>query len=137
MKQMNEITLEHIRHLPSNGQVTESVQLPDDEQKKSWFFDRAVDAGLIEMANSPTKGWNINPTTVTSIIAILLFFGAICGWLWNVAYNQGIKDTETRQLMERLAIAEKEAKQAKDLSLSAASRAGHETEEDKKETKKK
>lgn len=68
--------------------------------------------------NNP-RGWSINPATVslTLIVAFLLISGA---------YYQGVRDTETRQLMDKLEKIEKTAQQAKDFSMSSAARLGHE-----------
>jgi hypothetical protein len=99
-----------------------SAAIPDEsstEEKRGWFFRRAVDLGVITMANSQPKppGFFINFSTVTVLITILVFFGGLSMWLWNVAYQKGVDDFEKKQILERLDKAEQEVKKAKDLQL--------------------
>lgn len=85
----------------------------DIEERVSWFRQRLIDLGVIEMATSTKPpGFFLNWTTVTGIIALCVFIGGIFMFAWNVAYQQGLKDAEMKTLQERLAIAEKKAEAA-------------------------
>lgn len=103
---------DNISLFPSRG-----VHKQEQEHRPSWIFRRLADLGVIGMTNTRAKGWHINPTTITTLIAILLFFGGICAWLWNVAYTQGSKDAEMKQRDAQIEQLQKEVKQAKDLQL--------------------
>lgn len=97
-----------------------SVEANEDstEEKRSWLFRRLVDIGVIEdMATPQPKGWNVNPSNITVLIGILLFFGTICGWLWNVAYKQGADDSDKKYILERLKEAEEKAARAERLQI--------------------
>lgn len=88
-------------------------------KRHGWFFRRFVDIGVIEMTSSrksPTAFY-VNYSTIGILITILLFFGGISTWLWNVAYQKGQDDLEKKQILQRLDDAEKEVKKAKDLQL--------------------
>lgn len=115
---MNEATTAKLYGLPRY----ESAGIPNEdstEEKRSWFFRRLVDIGVIEMANSQPKppGFYVNFSTITVLITILVFFGGLSAWLWNVAYQKGQDDLEKKQILERLDKAEQEVKKAKDLQL--------------------
>ena len=104
----------------------ESAGVPNEdstEEKRSWFFNRLVDGGVIEemAANPKPPGFYVNWTTVSGIILIL---SAIVGCFtytynatWNAAYQKGIDDAEKKVILERLEKTEQDAKKAKDLQL--------------------
>lgn len=103
---------------------------------RSWLFRRLVDLGVIDMAGSQNKGWNINPTTITTLIAILLFFGGICTWLWNQAYQKGVDDMEKKIILERLSKAEDDLRRTKALQeYTSGAQTAHKPEDDKNKKK--
>lgn len=129
---MNEAKATHLYGLPAY----KSQALPNEdstEEKRSWFFNRLVDIGVITMANSQPKppGFYINFSTITVLITILVFFGGLSTFLWSVAYQKGQDDFEKKQILERLEKAEQEVKKAKELQLYNQS-ANEEREKEKK-----
>lgn len=119
---MNEAKAATIYGLPRYKSQT--VQNEEStEEKRSWFFNRLVDGGVITMADSQPKppGFYVNWTTVSGVLLIL---SAIVGCFtytynatWNAAYQKGQDDAEKKIILERLQKAEDDVKKATQLQL--------------------
>lgn len=113
---------------------TSAIDETAPKKRRSWFFRRLLDLGIIEMAGSQTtKGWNINPTSITTVLALLTFFTVLCGYLWNMAYEKGKLDAQIIILQERLTAAEAEAKKAKEMQIYNSDRHDEPEKKNKKE----
>lgn len=110
MKQMSDAT-SNVIHLPT-------LQSETEDDRPSWAIAATNALGVTMPNSNQPRGWSVNPATVTLtlIVAFLLISGA---------YYQGVRDTETRELIDKLEKIEKTAQQAKDLSLSKAAQIGH------------
>lgn len=92
-------------------------------ERRTWFFNRLVDLGLIAMNDESPKppGFYINGTSVVGFLII----GAIIAGLffytywaaYQSAYQKGLDDAEKKAILERLNKAEQDVKKAKELQL--------------------
>lgn len=98
--------------------------LPNEgPELRRWWLLRVTDRVGITMATLNDKnpnGWSINPATITLTLVVA---GLIAGG----SYYMGQRDNDAKHMMDRLEQAEIDAKKAKDLSIAAASQAGHPT----------
>lgn len=113
-----------IFELPAN-----SVRI--GEPKPRWIIRRLFDLGILAMPNEkPPTGFQINYSTITVLISIMVFFGGITTFVWNTAYKQGQDEAEKKSMREELEKVKEDARRAKEWNMVQRDRA--EQEEDKK-----
>lgn len=95
----------------------------DIEPKPSWFRQRLMDIGVLMAPHTEAKppGFFVNWTSLSAIVVIV---GAIAGLWWftwqqgqALGYERGKAEAEKQQILDRLTLAEAEAKKAKDTAL--------------------
>ena len=92
---------------------------PEEARRKWWL--RVTDWVGITMSTLNDKnpnGWSLNPATVTLALAVAALIA-------GGSYYMGARDTNDKYMLERIQKAEDDARRAKDLSITAASQAGH------------
>jgi hypothetical protein len=111
---------QNIIHYPIAGDV---VETPEEKsgffgKLKGWLFRRLHDLGVLTMSDTPTRqGWNINPTSITALLAILGTIAALFLFTWNTAKQSGITEEQNRQRDAQILLLQQELKKAKDLQL--------------------
>lgn len=120
-----------------------SVGVADEtstKEKRSWFFRRAVDLGVIEMSDSQPRqpGFYVNATTVIGFIIIAATIAGLFFYAMHIAsesgYEKGKTEAERKALEIRLSKAEEDARRAKEWGMVKKDR--EEKEEENKEDKK-
>lgn len=89
----------------------------DIEERVSWFRQRLIDLGVIEMATSTKPpGFYVNFSTVTVIVLVVSAIGGLWWFTWQTAYQQGFQkaqyDAQIEQLQKESADAKKKAEDA-------------------------
>lgn len=89
------------------------------QPRYKWLLPLCNWVGITMTSTEHPRGWQWNPATVTLFVVVLGMIAV--GFYW-----MGQRDSETRQLLDRLERIEKTAQQAKELSIAGAAGAGHE-----------
>lgn len=100
-----------------------------EKPKKLWWIIRILILLGVAMPNTENpRGWSWNPAVITLTITI-------AGLIFGGGYYIGSTDAEKRHLLERIAVAEKNAADAKQLGTYAVSgrdsETGHKPEQKK------
>ena len=102
MKRMNEGVIKaKIIPLP----ILENLIEEQEPERPSWWIRFWIWAGVLMTKPESPRGFGANPATITLSLTILFMVA-------GGAYYVGQKDAESRQILERLAVAEKKAEQA-------------------------
>jgi hypothetical protein len=109
MKQMH-----MIKHNVSSFPTLATVER---DRRYKWLLPLCNWVGLTMNDEQQPRGWSFNPATV--VLGLVVLGMTAIGFYW-----MGQRDSETRQLLERLDKIQKTAEQAKELSIIA--NGGHE-----------
>ena len=94
------------------------------QKQPSWIYRLFLLLGIIMANADDPKGWNLNPAVITLALTI-------AGLLLIGGYYVGQRDAESRHLLERIAIAEKDAAEARKLQTYSSGVADTHTKETK------